>query len=179
VDQETGENDAYFLACFLSCFCVIAPSVHICTIQFEVGRHVPNTGVWSCCGDAVKLSMYCESFQERVDYKDGLRRVAEEAVEEVEKSSKRRADLLGQIKAAENQSEPLPATLTREERAIEEACREVLILISILTLILTSILISILILILLPILIPILISFLILRREASTPPCWSPGCSGS
>jgi hypothetical protein len=33
--------------------------------QFKVGRAVPLTGIWDCCGNTLQLSLYCESKESR------------------------------------------------------------------------------------------------------------------
>lgn len=46
---------------------------------FELGRYIPRTGCWTCCGDQEHLSMYCESKLARRIWQEGID--AEEAEE--------------------------------------------------------------------------------------------------
>lgn len=69
--------------------------------------------------------MYCESEEARVRYKDKLRTEDDGKILEVEKTSKRRAQLLNHISEAERTlTDVVEIPLTREEKAIEEACTE-------------------------------------------------------
>jgi hypothetical protein len=46
---------------------------------FELGRHIPHTGCWQCCGNVEHLTMYCESKLARQMWAEGL--AAEETEE--------------------------------------------------------------------------------------------------
>lgn len=54
--------------------------------EFKLGRHVPRTGCWSCCGEQDHLSMYCESKLVRKIWSEGIAK--EQHEEEVRKRYK-------------------------------------------------------------------------------------------
>lgn len=69
--------------------------------------------------------MYCESLEARVEYAQRILAEDEGKEQEVKDTSKRRAQLLRHIReAAKTQTEQLEIPLTREEKAVQEACTE-------------------------------------------------------
>lgn len=83
-------------------------------VKFEVGRPVPRTGIWDCCGDPEHLSMYCSSLDARVAYKEKLRLEDEAAAAELERAKNTREYLMSHIKESESKPKknfmPVPAT---------------------------------------------------------------------
>mmetsp|Transcript_31144 Transcript_31144/g.52069 ORF Transcript_31144/g.52069 Transcript_31144/m.52069 type:complete len:533 (-) Transcript_31144:92-1690(-) len=69
--------------------------------------------------------MYCDSEEAREEYESRLQREDDALLEEQNQTSKRRKDLMKSLKIAEKvNNEKLVIKLTREELAIEEACKE-------------------------------------------------------
>lgn len=92
--------------------------------EYEVGRPVPRTGVWDCCGHTEHYSMYCDSLEARDQYKERIKAEDQAVVDEAERTSKRRTQLMDHIKHAQEhpQSIPFEMPLTTEEQAIHDAC---------------------------------------------------------
>jgi hypothetical protein len=44
----------------------------------SVGRHIPLTGVWECCGEVEHHSIYCPSYEARDAYRNKLQEIEEE-----------------------------------------------------------------------------------------------------
>jgi len=92
--------------------------------QFDLGRYVPRTGCWSCCGDVEHLSMYCDSKLARQIWREGIEKEETEEAnrkrykEAQAKRIKRLYDT-GVIGNAEHEPQ-----MTEKELAIERANQE-------------------------------------------------------
>lgn len=110
------------------------PNVHLLHngpwVKYEyngtwVGRLVPKTGCWGCCGVPDHLSMYCASLQARVDWVQGIENDRTAKIDEVEYKHRRKETLLNHIKMAqETNPETYELVLSKAELAIKEECKD-------------------------------------------------------
>jgi hypothetical protein len=91
--------------------------------EWVLGRPVPRTGVWDCCGELEHLSIYCASEAVKKTYQKETEDIAQSKIDEIERTSKRREHLRNSIKLAQEANpEALQLELTKEEQAIKDAC---------------------------------------------------------
>lgn len=51
--------------------------------EYKLGRAIPFTGIWSCCGNTTALSIYCQSIFAREDMVEALRKISMEKAAEI------------------------------------------------------------------------------------------------
>ena len=91
--------------------------------EWLLGRPVPRTGVWDCCGEQEHLSIYCASEAVKKAYRKETEDIAQDRLDEIEQKSKRKEQLRNSIKLAQEANpEALQLELTRDEQAIKDAC---------------------------------------------------------
>lgn len=82
-----------------------------------------GTGLWSCCGMDVHLSVYCDSEQARTDWTAFLETDKKTKQDALDYKPRRKQELLNHIEAAKNTNpELLAMDLTEEEKAIRDQC---------------------------------------------------------
>lgn len=67
--------------------------------EFELGRPVRRTGLWSCCGHAVHYSLYCESIERREAFKKAMEDEIGAEMDEAKAAEARKIFLSEAIKA--------------------------------------------------------------------------------
>jgi hypothetical protein len=94
-----------------------------CPKEWLLGRPVLRTGVWTCCGELEHLSIYCASEAVKKAFRKETEDIAQDKLDEIEQTSKRKEQLRNSIKLAQEANpEALQLELTKDEQAIKDAC---------------------------------------------------------